>query len=80
MTDSPFTWRAGGCHCGGVRFEAALPARVLAVRRTGAARRAELALADGLPSVEIELPTGHTARKGDLLPVTLVNLRLFSVP
>lgn len=60
--------------------QAALPARVLAVRRTGAARRAELALADGLPSVEIELPTGHTARKGDLLPVTLVNLRLFSVP
>lgn len=23
MTDG-FTWRAGGCHCGGVRFEAAL--------------------------------------------------------
>ncbi len=23
-----FTWRAGGCHCGGVRFEAALPDRV----------------------------------------------------
>jgi hypothetical protein len=22
------TWRAGGCHCGGVRFEAALPASV----------------------------------------------------
>ncbi|HYD44210.1 MAG TPA: GFA family protein [Phenylobacterium sp.] len=21
-------WRAGGCHCGGVRFEVALPARV----------------------------------------------------
>ncbi len=21
-----FTWRAGGCHCGGVRFEVALPA------------------------------------------------------
>ena len=25
-----FAWRAGGCHCGGVRFEAALPDRVLA--------------------------------------------------
>ena len=23
-----FAWRAGGCHCGGVRFEVALPARV----------------------------------------------------
>ena len=23
-----FAWRAGGCHCGAVRFEAALPARV----------------------------------------------------
>jgi len=28
MSGEPFTWRAGGCHCGGVRFEAALPARV----------------------------------------------------
>ena len=25
---SPFPWRAGGCHCGGVRFEAALPDEV----------------------------------------------------
>jgi hypothetical protein len=25
-----FAWRAGGCHCGGVRFEAALPAKVVA--------------------------------------------------
>ena len=24
------TWRAGGCHCGAVRFEAALPDRALA--------------------------------------------------
>ena len=24
MTESPFTWRAGGCHCGRVRFEVAL--------------------------------------------------------
>ena len=28
MTDGAFTWRAGGCHCGGVRFETALPAVV----------------------------------------------------
>ena len=29
MADA-FTWRAGGCHCGAVRFEAALPDHVLA--------------------------------------------------
>ena len=28
MADGGFTWRAGGCHCGAVRFEAALPAVV----------------------------------------------------
>ena len=25
MSPDPFTWRAGGCHCAGVRFEVALP-------------------------------------------------------
>ena len=25
MIQGAFTWRAGGCHCGGVRFEVALP-------------------------------------------------------
>lgn len=25
---APLAWRSGGCHCGGVRFEAALPRRV----------------------------------------------------
>ena len=28
MSGGPFTWRSGGCHCGAVRFEAALPAVV----------------------------------------------------
>ena len=28
MSESPFVWRGGGCHCGGVRFEVALPAEV----------------------------------------------------
>ena len=31
MSGAPFTWRAGGCHCGGVRFEVALAARVEAL-------------------------------------------------
>ena len=28
MSSGTFSWRAGGCHCGGVRFEVALPAHV----------------------------------------------------
>lgn len=28
MAGDDLTWRAGGCHCGAVRFEAALPAAV----------------------------------------------------
>jgi hypothetical protein len=28
MSGAAFTWRSGGCHCGAVRFEAALPAEV----------------------------------------------------
>ena len=28
--DPEVSWRAGGCHCGAVRFEAALPAKVIA--------------------------------------------------
>jgi len=56
----------------------AIPARVLAVRRSGSARLAELSLGEGLPSVEIELPTGQAVRRGDLLPVTLATLRLFT--
>jgi hypothetical protein len=28
MTAEAFIWRAGGCHCGAVRFEAALPDQV----------------------------------------------------
>ncbi len=37
MSESPSTWRAGGCHCGGVRFE---------VGAAGAGRGAELQLLD----------------------------------
>ena len=28
MSETGLTWRAGGCHCGAVRFEAAFPAAV----------------------------------------------------
>ncbi len=28
MSEAAFTWRGGGCHCGGVRFEVALPQTV----------------------------------------------------
>jgi sulfate transport system ATP-binding protein len=58
--------------------QTAIPARVIAVRRTGPARRAELALADGLPTVEIELPVDHAARKDDVIAVSLRTFRLFA--
>lgn len=57
---------------------AGLPARVVAVRRSGPARRAELSLADDLPGVEIELPAGHGARKGDVLSIAFASIRLFT--
>jgi sulfate/thiosulfate transport system ATP-binding protein len=56
----------------------AIPARVVAVRRTGPARRAELVLAEGLPTVEIELPLDHAVARGDVLPVRLAKIRLFA--
>ncbi|MFO1081728.1 MAG: sulfate ABC transporter ATP-binding protein [Reyranellaceae bacterium] len=55
----------------------AIPAKVLGVRRTATARRAELRLADGLPSVEMELPAHCVAAAGDTLPVKLMVQRLF---
>jgi sulfate transport system ATP-binding protein len=55
-----------------------IQAHVIAVRRTGPARRAELLLAEGLPTVEIELPLERAVRKGDVLPVTLATVRLFT--
>ena len=30
MSEDAFAWRSGGCHCGAVRFEAKLPAKVRA--------------------------------------------------
>ena len=56
----------------------AIPARVVAVRRTGPARRVELSFAEDLPTVEIELPAEHAARKGDVLGVAFRTIRLFT--
>jgi sulfate transport system ATP-binding protein len=57
---------------------AGLPARVIAVRRTGPARRAEISFADKLPTVEVELPAGYVVRRGDVLPVSFATIRLFA--
>ena len=56
----------------------AIPARVASLRRTGPARRAELVLAEGLPTVEIELPLDHAVARGDVLRVRLATVRLFT--
>jgi sulfate transport system ATP-binding protein len=56
----------------------AIPARVIGVRRSGTSRRAELSLSDDLPTVEIELPEGHSVRRGDVLPIVIATLRLFT--
>jgi hypothetical protein len=58
--------------------EGTIPAVVVAVRRSAAARRAELMLGADLPTVEVELPEGRTVRRGEVLPVVLRTLRLFS--
>ena len=57
--------------------EGAFEVRVANLRRSGSARRAELALGAGLPTVEIELPLTVTVRRGETLRVHLVHLRLF---
>jgi sulfate transport system ATP-binding protein len=56
-----------------------IQARVVGLRRTATARRAELLLADGLPTVEMELPAECAAAKGDVVPVKLTMQRLFRV-
>jgi hypothetical protein len=52
---------------------------VVGLRRTATARRAELLLAEGLPTVEMELPAECAATMGDVLPVKLTTQRLFRV-
>lgn len=58
----------------------AIPARVVGLRRTATASRVELLLAEGLPSVEIEMPMDSRAVKGKTLPVKLAIQRLFPCP
>jgi sulfate transport system ATP-binding protein len=55
----------------------AIAAQVVGVHRAGPVRRAELALGEGLPTVEVELPAGRAVNKGETLPVVLNTLRLF---
>jgi sulfate transport system ATP-binding protein len=55
----------------------ALPAKVAAVRRAGAARRAVLHLGTNLPEVEMELPADATLAKGEAIEVAFTRLRLF---
>ncbi len=56
----------------------AIAARVAALRRSGPARHAELVLAEGLPTVEIELPLDCAVARGDVLAVKLATIRLFA--
>lgn len=51
--------------------------RVVGTRRVGAARRAELILEEGLPSVEVTLPLEHPVVKGQELLLNLLTMRLF---
>ncbi len=55
-----------------------LSARVLAVRRAGPGRRAELLLSADVAPVEIELPPDSSIAPGDTLAVAFVQARLFA--
>ena len=47
MSGGATVWRAGGCHCGAVRFEAELPAKVEARTCTCSTTRATGVVARG---------------------------------
>jgi len=55
-----------------------LTATVVSVRRRGPARRIELAIADRLPTVEIELAIGRTVHQGQAVHLRLLTPRLFA--
>jgi len=50
---------------------------IAAVRRAGSGHRAEVMLGHGLPPVDVVLPAGRTARRGDRIRVAFANLRVF---
>lgn len=52
--------------------------KVVGTRRVGSARRAEVILDQGLPSVEVTLPLEHSVERGQELLVNLLTMRLFS--
>ena len=54
-------------------------ARVKAVRRIGARRRAELWVDASFPTIEIDLPLEHAVAQGDMLRIALSTKRLFSL-
>ena len=60
-----------------VAGDGTLSGKVAGMRRVGAARRAEIVLEDGLPSVEVTLPLEHSIEKGQELNLKLLTLRLF---
>ncbi|QCK84542.1 sulfate/molybdate ABC transporter ATP-binding protein [Phreatobacter aquaticus] len=58
--------------------EPALEAQVVAVRRTGAGRRVEIALADDLPRIDITLEQDRPVAVGDRLRLRPRSFRLFA--
>ncbi|MDB5643305.1 MAG: sulfate transporter, ATPase subunit [Hyphomicrobiales bacterium] len=55
-----------------------LPARIVALRRSGATRRAEIAIHGAAGLIEIETPATATLRVGDDIPVRLLAGRMFA--
>ena len=59
MTAAGLTWRAGGCHCGAVRFEAALPA-VIEAQTCNCSMCAKVGFVHAIvPESRFRLTAGH---------------------
>jgi sulfate transport system ATP-binding protein len=58
--------------------EDALQARIVAFRRSGATRRAEIAIAGAGGLIEIQTPATMVLRVGDEIPVRLLAGRMFA--
>jgi sulfate transport system ATP-binding protein len=55
----------------------ALPARIVSLRRSGATRRAEIAIEGAEGLIEIETPAAAVLHVGDEIPVRLLRGRMF---